>query len=369
MKKVLVRLAGGTGIAAVTLPVLAGLATAAEVGPGDRIRISDGDKAAVCSVSHAGHGSRGDYAFTAAHCGKPGAVVADAEGNRIGEVVYANNSYEDSADGADYAVIRLDDGVRVRNEAGPGNIGGPMPITGVDPAVGGVDFSHLGRPVVKDGATTGRTIGVQVASTQRSGYSVIVAAPGDSGGAVHDLGGNHVGTVSRAPVVAPVLLISSNAGNDIDEFNRVNGETYAVAGHGPRPAAPGPVLSVADPGPGSGWGEGVLTVPEAADAGVAAPAADAVAPVVDAADRVSGAAYDVAAPVMEAASPVVDAASSAAAPVTEAVAPVVAPVTEAAWSAADGVASAAGDMVVGGQETPGPVTVPDGVPAVVGALG
>lgn len=68
--------------------------------------------------------------------------------------------------------------------------GEPVVLTGVrdyrDLEEGEVSFDNLGQPICKDGATSGRTCGIQFMRTRNTLWSTNVGLPGDSGGVNFD---------------------------------------------------------------------------------------------------------------------------------------------------------------------------------------
>lgn len=188
-----------TGPAAVAEPVAAA--------PGDAVSVAGGGGG--CTLGFLFTGSdRASYMSTAGHCllgttqvkktWKPGAgpEVTTAAG-RIGQLVFAENlpAGEEDADYYDFAVIRLDKGIRA--SAALPSFGAPT----------GVNDSLSDEPAVLH--TYGQGTGVSAASPERDllattlkrtdhVYAHGALAPGDSGAPVLDEDGKAVGTVLGA---------------------------------------------------------------------------------------------------------------------------------------------------------------------------
>lgn len=216
--KITTKAAGIAGIVAVALPALAGAAGAATVGSGSTVN----NNHHRCSISHAGTSNGQNLAFTAGHCFQEGDVVYDQAGNRLGTVVYSSGGSDGG--GADYAVIKLDQGVNVYN---PGVRAVANPVN-----PNGLNYANFGRVVTKTGSTSGTTYGVALTGIDRKTYSLLYSDRGDSGGVVRDINGEHVGTVSGGPggVYFNVLTTTSNSANDINEYNQATGSNYVMQG-------------------------------------------------------------------------------------------------------------------------------------------
>lgn len=261
------RVMGVAGLAAMGVAALSGVASAATVGAGDGIEIAG---KGGCSVSHVGTVKNGDskkkVAFTAGHCAQKGDAVYDKDGNRIGTVTHVVEPDTNDINSPDYAVIELDEGTELRGTSKSSGLVTlphvPANLTGKYVSGGegeNLQFDNFGRPVAKDGATTGRQYGVQLAKTERSTLMIVPVAPGDSGGSVYDpITGDHIGTVSRGNQTF-FLLIASNSGEDVDDYLASNeGDTYTMEGSDPetRPAAPAAGLNL-------GLIDAVSAIPEA----------------------------------------------------------------------------------------------------------
>ena len=126
---------------------------------------------------------------------------------------------------ADWAVVRIDDTVTATNlthsrDAAGRSQGNPVKLTGIRDSrtlrPGEFSVDNFGQPICKDGATTGRTCGRQIARSRNSVYSVgVQAAMGDSGGVNFDpRDGAVIGTTNGG--VGP-LFVSQAADRTIED--------------------------------------------------------------------------------------------------------------------------------------------------------
>lgn len=96
----------------------------------------------------------------------------------------------------DWAFVLIDDTVTATNlshsrDAAGGSAGAPVQLTGIRDyrtlRPGEFSVDNFGQPICKDGATTGRSCGRQIARSRNTIYSVgVVAELGDSGGVNFD---------------------------------------------------------------------------------------------------------------------------------------------------------------------------------------
>lgn len=252
--------AAAVAAAALFSPATASAQTPAYVAPGAPMRVfpanppaTDTDKngqevkvppaywMATCSQGPVGtvrlpDGTLQHVMLTAAHCVDtlPGApqksnevkVPVDTGYERIGTVSKSSNVPPASLDlsdipltvrSADWAVMLVDDGVGTSNLAQSRDYAGawqgdPVAITSIRDfrtlAPGEVSVDNFGQPVCKDGATTGRTCGTQLARTRNGVYSTgLHSTYGDSGGINYDpRDGAALGVMSIALSVGPVDL-------------------------------------------------------------------------------------------------------------------------------------------------------------------
>lgn len=193
-------------LAALCLTSPAAVADPVAVAPGDAITVAGGGG---CTLGFLFTGSdRASYMSTAGHCllgttqtkktWRPGTGPAvSTPGGRIGHLVFAEHlpAGEEDADYYDFALIRLDKGVRA--SAALPSFGAPT----------GLNDSLADEPTVLH--TYGQGTGVSAASPERDlvattlkrtdhVYAHGALAPGDSGAPVLDAEGKAVGTVLGA---------------------------------------------------------------------------------------------------------------------------------------------------------------------------
>ena len=146
----------------------------------------------------------------------------------------------------DWAFVRIDDSATATNlshsrDAAGGSAGAPVQLTGIRDyrtlRPGEYSVDNFGQPICKDGATTGRSCGRQIARGRDTVYSVGVAAEmGDSGGVNFDPRDGAVIGTSHG-VIGP-LFVSQAADRALEDAygipdGQVN-QAFQIAGTAPR---------------------------------------------------------------------------------------------------------------------------------------